>query len=307
MKFFPRDAGRPPNWRYHNAGEIAKRIVEDFRVRPSFPSDDKWASIAALFFYRMECARTARQQEVQAARRPDLFHAYSLYMSLARAAKALVFEVECRLLAGQTDDEIAEHTGLPPAAIGWYEALFFCVRDCRQATGWIYRMLRKKHRLLGRWEEFAIQFLCYLHGPRAIPFLLHGVDVADRPAGPNEAGGFFDRQTRRNIHRKALLADVGGLLDSVGSFDAAKQWLTKIGPKKSAKSRREEKGLSKVEAVADGLLAEFASLITEPPGQQGSSTESQGETGVACSPASPDLPVGSGAGIDAQHRNLMSA
>ena len=136
MKFFPRDAGRPPNWRYHNAGEIAKRIVEDFRVRPSFPSDDKWASIAALFFYRMECARTARQQEVQAARRPDLFHAYSLYMSLARAAKALVFEVECRLLAGQTDDEIAEHTGLPPAAIGWYEALFFaCVTVGRRPVG----------------------------------------------------------------------------------------------------------------------------------------------------------------------------
>ena len=71
-------------------------------------------------------------------------------------------------------------------------------------------MLRKKHRLLGRWQEFAIQFLCHLHGPQAIPFLLHGVDVADRPAGPNEAGGFFVRWAQCSIHRKTLLADVGG-------------------------------------------------------------------------------------------------
>jgi hypothetical protein len=44
------------------------------------------------------------------------------------------WEVEARLLAGQTDNEIALSTGLPPAVVAAFERFFFDVRD-RLAAG----------------------------------------------------------------------------------------------------------------------------------------------------------------------------
>jgi len=45
--------------------------------------------------------------------------------------------VEARILAGQTDVEIAALTSLDPLVIAAFESLFFCVRDRLQAGDWI--------------------------------------------------------------------------------------------------------------------------------------------------------------------------
>jgi len=46
-------------------------------------------------------------------------------------------EIEARLLARQTDEEIAHATGLAPAVVATYEELFFAVRDRLDATHYI--------------------------------------------------------------------------------------------------------------------------------------------------------------------------
>jgi len=46
-------------------------------------------------------------------------------------------EIEARILAGQSDDEIAERCGVSPQLVSVYETLFFAVRRHLGATGWV--------------------------------------------------------------------------------------------------------------------------------------------------------------------------
>jgi hypothetical protein len=64
---------------------------------------------------------------------PDLHAAHRLYEHGAE----LRFEVEARLLARQSADEIAASTRLLPPTIDAYEAIFFNVRDRLNAGDWV--------------------------------------------------------------------------------------------------------------------------------------------------------------------------
>jgi hypothetical protein len=87
-----------------------------------------------------------------------------------------------RLLAGQTDEEIAAHTGLAPEAVRWFEALFFRVRDRLHARDWVYTQVIGG----GPWCEFGREdlgkvwmFLGYRGGPRVLDVVL--AVTQDRP------------------------------------------------------------------------------------------------------------------------------
>ena len=49
----------------------------------------------------------------------------------------LKFEIEARILAGQSDDEIAAKTGCSPETVYWFEALHFCARDRLEYPGYV--------------------------------------------------------------------------------------------------------------------------------------------------------------------------
>jgi hypothetical protein len=102
---------------------------------------------------------------------------------------------------------------MAPAAIRWYETLFFNVRDRLQATGWIRAMLTRKHRWQGLGDPFAIQFLCNVWGPKVLDLLLYGVDPGDRPRDQDQPGACVDRGVSRSVRRQSLLSCLGGGLD----------------------------------------------------------------------------------------------
>jgi hypothetical protein len=52
----------------------------------------------------------------------------------------LLWEVQARVLAGQTDAEVAMACGLTPGAVGRFEVLFFAVREKLRAADYIGRM-----------------------------------------------------------------------------------------------------------------------------------------------------------------------
>jgi hypothetical protein len=64
---------------------------------------------------------------------PELMSAHQLYQNQSPSR----WEVEARILAGQTDDEVAFATGLPPAVVAAFEEHFFNVRDHLAAGDYI--------------------------------------------------------------------------------------------------------------------------------------------------------------------------
>lgn len=61
---------------------------------------------------------------------PELMSAHLLYQSETPSR----WEVEARILAGQSNEDVALSTGFPPAVVGAFERFFFNVRD-RLAAG----------------------------------------------------------------------------------------------------------------------------------------------------------------------------
>src|SRR5262245_36208696 len=63
----------------------------------------------------------------------------------------LRWEVQARILSGQTDDEIATRCGLALETVRWFESLFFTVRDRRLARDWIAAQVLEE----GLWCGFS--------------------------------------------------------------------------------------------------------------------------------------------------------
>jgi hypothetical protein len=123
---------REVNWRWRRAQRIVNADLPISRSR-----DDTETILAARFLSALARCRTDKGRA----------HVEKTYLAL-HAAKRLneadgpaLWEIKARILADQTDDEIAAHCGLSPETVRWFEALHFCVRDRLQVPDWIAKVL----------------------------------------------------------------------------------------------------------------------------------------------------------------------
>jgi len=133
---------RPLDWRWQLAGQVVDN-------QTPLPSDADLRLVQAVFFQRelAACENDAQRQRVAAAC-PALSQAHKLWRS---GPLLLRLEVEARILARESFQVIAWKTGLTPATVAAYEALFFHVTDRLQATGWI------THQVIGPALHSALQ------------------------------------------------------------------------------------------------------------------------------------------------------
>lgn len=113
---------RGPVWRW----EFAEAIIN--RQSCVGPADDRQVQTAVAYRRRLDEHATPRSRgggRVGAAHR------------LYTAADSQRWEIEARLLAGESDERIAEVTGTSPEVVATYESLFFAVRERLDATMWI--------------------------------------------------------------------------------------------------------------------------------------------------------------------------
>lgn len=110
----------------------ARRIVEEGR-RVSGPRDGPEVITAARYLRAMAGCRGERGRDGIRRRNPDLHGA----LTVARTGGLAAAEIQARILAGQSDDEIAARCGVSAGAVGWYEKLFYETRGSLQAHDWI--------------------------------------------------------------------------------------------------------------------------------------------------------------------------
>ena len=155
---------RPPDWRWRRA-----RFRVETKSRRQLRQDDDWTGRAKRFL------RLATRDEAKAFRSdPELGAAWHFSTSggLKRA------EVEARVLARQSPDEIAVACRLGTSVIKLYETLCFAVRDRLNAQSWV------QHNVLGpkTWEPlqrdgvgWTWKAFGYAYGPVAIDELINAV------------------------------------------------------------------------------------------------------------------------------------
>jgi len=117
-------------------------------------------------------------------------------------------EIEARILAGQSDNEIATACDESRQLIAVYEALFLCVRRYLRATDWIlsqtvggslFREFRD-HELRQLWARYALS-----GGPLIIDELVNSYRRSARPGDSPSLSVYFRRDAEV---RHELLADI---------------------------------------------------------------------------------------------------
>lgn len=115
--------------------------------------------------------------------------------------------IECRILSGQSDEEIAQPWGFHSVAIHWFEKMFFNVRERLNHRDWIVRHVLGPARLrkLSNFE-FPLKLAAYFHGPATLEFLLSGYCDVERPETREDVERCLSAYTKSGICRTAAMA-----------------------------------------------------------------------------------------------------
>ena len=128
---FRYDPARKPDSRY-------RRVLELINHRPRPLRCKVWDDqpVCDMRNYLLgQRARSKRQRKLLASQLPAQAAALQIF---ERADPELRLHLECRILAGQSDAEIAYRLGLTRETVATFEQLFFCIRDRLTCLDWIH-------------------------------------------------------------------------------------------------------------------------------------------------------------------------
>jgi hypothetical protein len=196
----------PPDWRWLTACALHSLP----RRRRRRPGDPMWlASLLELAESVYPDGRKRRGR--RSPLRPELLRAFELY----QACDPLRWEVDARILAGQSDEEVAAATVIPADAVAAYEHAFFDVRRRLEAEDYIFAVAigrsnfggHDESDLKGLWAHFG-----YSAGPRMLELVM-AVSLG-RPLPEwalREAPSAADAELLRLRIRAMLIAQTGPL------------------------------------------------------------------------------------------------
>jgi hypothetical protein len=217
-----RDSRRAPDWRYQRVRELLDLPVEQRRLQ----REEKYVCEAAKFIRRYEEApgcsdlqkRAYRQRRVYPAD-PGLWHAWELFRGIVPGGApegdqyrevsvpddpdrlTLPTLIEACVLARMAPREIGNVCCQLPAAVVWYEQLFYDVRSRLDFSHWV------RSELIG---NNVLKRYAYEGGPRALEELVSGHDATVTPPPPGQSRkNYWSSQFEAGVTRRCAEA-IGG-------------------------------------------------------------------------------------------------
>ena len=149
--------------------------------------------------------------------------------------------IEARILARQTDAQIAQgfHTG--PDTIFWYEKIFFNVRDRLDCDTWIYKAALKSSAGSAQGAGYPssienqareLKRIAYFGGKAALDQQLTGFPNIKQPTTPDEAQEWFGKVLASLVRSKAMNAMSADNIDSFNTVPLAARALKRKAVKK---------------------------------------------------------------------------
>lgn len=185
----PNAIARPPDWRWEKA-----RLAEENPPAAALlrREDDEYVRKARLFRVAHDRAGEDEVERLLLQNRwPDLLEAYKLrYSSQLRMQR---YELEARLLAGESPARIESRVHVPPPVAAWYEAVFFNVLDRLDRPGYVI------HTIIGeaaqspsaRDHDIIWKIVGYSAGGLVLDRLLDRRVVHGRPTSEGQVGPFI--------------------------------------------------------------------------------------------------------------------
>ena len=199
---------RSPRWRYERVLELVDRPG---RTLPFSRLDDVTVRRARNFFILWRRGRRGNEMDLSRAFCEDRGMYYAFLLDERHDEDIRKF-VEARLLAGQSDEEIADKLCTVPEAIDAYEKLFFNVRDRLEHHDWIVRQIitpaasRFSSEEPLRNHELTLKFFGYFAGSVVLDAIISGWGGFDKPQQVTAIGNMFDKQMLFSIRQKSAAA-----------------------------------------------------------------------------------------------------
>jgi hypothetical protein len=223
------------------------------------PIPEAWKDAAVRVATRFICELAGRTDEfaLLAARRrfPALVDALTIRL---HPRPSLRWEIEARVLARQSPDEIATAVGNSSAVIEMYEQLFFAVRDRLSAAGWIQHAVIRSRDPDANPTETAWKHYAYTYGPRMLDAII-GLTAPSRPRGAFELANFFRQMTFEEL---GIRAAVAAYQMPVGAVPT--RWWMEVFAKTLEIDRSTEQAASltpNIRAMLDGLSEQFGRSV----------------------------------------------
>lgn len=167
------DPRTSPSWRW----ELALRCAAD---GPDKMLDD--LAVAAAVSYLKRDLGLARDRCRHCLSWQDVSEARCLFQQ----AGLLKAEINARLIAGESDEQIGRRCDVPARIIGCYALLFFCVRDFPRATDWLLSRVIGPGPQRGFQDADVDRFWAWMafSGPLVLDAVIGAFHRARRPGEP---------------------------------------------------------------------------------------------------------------------------
>jgi hypothetical protein len=135
-----------------------------------------------------------------------MFWAHSIWLDDKAPTR---WAIEARILAGESDLEIAERLGTSPDVIEAYEAVFFHVRDRLHRRDYIVNVVMAEavgRGLSERQYDLLWKMFAYHGGPHVLDAVISKFTPISRPDSADGVGQFFQEFAVNTVKHKAAIA-----------------------------------------------------------------------------------------------------
>lgn len=200
---FRYDPSREVTWRFDRVLQMTDKRWA--RAKPCKTYDDQYVRTARAFILQWRM-KSPEYRPYLYPEFPGIYHAYGLHTSRDELVKHIL---QARLLAGQSDQEIARSLHLTPQCVHWYEAVFFNVRDRLEAKDWVVRAVlgpAVERGVVQRPWDATLKLFGYFHGPVMLDFMISGFQSVGKPTSPEEVTLYLNKYVEGAVKRRAAYA-----------------------------------------------------------------------------------------------------
>jgi hypothetical protein len=196
---------RPVDWRWHRASLAAHGDYPLSRRRDG----DVWVARVAKFIREQNSCNTELDMAYLTERHPTLYWAYDIWHTLEDSGNPVRSEVEARLLADDSTENIARRVNTDVEIINVYERVFFNVREKLVNRGYLMHCVLGPAVHVGFqsneydlvWKLFAL-----LGGPMAVDLMIDQSVGHARPDRASDLKYFVADVAQNDLRRVAMLA-----------------------------------------------------------------------------------------------------
>lgn len=194
------DPDSEPDWRF---ARVLTMVAHEPRALRCKMYDDEYIREMRKFMLLYQPRNSEARMSLY-VQFPGPFHAMRIHESIS---PELSLYVQCRILAKQSDEEIAARVGTTPDAIFWYEKIFYDVRDRLDNWDWIIRHVLGPAQIRNLSNvEYPFKLFAFFGGPEVLDFLISGFRGIDRPQTAGDVDRFIADSVVSGVWRRAAMA-----------------------------------------------------------------------------------------------------